>query len=803
MNNSPPQIILKIIDQIRAGELSNQESLVLDAIEQDASNKDHLFELAILCAQSNHLIDAELILKCLSLGAGSDIKILYNLGLLRSLSGNFHGAIDAYDLALQINPNDVDTLINKSSAYNDIKKYEHALNSANDAIKINPQIPEAWSNKGTALSNLNLFEESVTSFQEACRLNPLFFEAWLNQNLPLNRLERYDEALAVCDKAIRLQANSDKANSNKAITLNELKQYDQALIYFDKAITLNPNLAEYYFGKGVSLYKQKRYIEALNQHTKAISLNPAYAEAHYHKGLVLHELKRFSEALIAFNNATSINPHQFDYWFSKGVTCTELLQAEEARSYFDHALELNPDFYEALWANAFSYIPNILSEDEDLELLRHQFISELDKFNGLTSSKKIDASNKVVGLIQPFYLAYQDLNNKELLCQYGFVCNQLMHHWQLKHQVFPIAKKEAGKIKIGIVSSHIYDHSVWHAFTKGILINLDPNQFEIHVFYLGSVFDEETSLAKLKSTSFSSQESPLLAWTKLICEKNIEVLIYPEIGMHQLTAQLANLRLCDMQIAAWGHPETTGFPNIDHYLSADLYEPDSSDMYSENLIKLPNLGSCYYRLSVTPVQRAIDGLSFGGDAPILLCPGTPFKYNPKNDWMLIEIVKRLGQCRLVFFNHRTELSQALKSRLEEKFIAANLSIDDHIVFAPWLESDEFYHLMYQSSVFLDTVGFSGFNTAIQAIDCALPIVTKEGQFMRGRLAAGLLKRIGLSQLVATSDDEYIELAVKLVKDKEYRSEITKKMTEMRPLLYEDTSVIKALESFLIGKLRKF
>jgi predicted O-linked N-acetylglucosamine transferase (SPINDLY family) len=102
---------------------------------------------------------------------------------------------------------------------------------------------------------------------------------------------------------------------------------------------------------------------------------------------------------------------------------------------------------------------------------------------------------------------------------------------------------------------------------------------------------------------------------------------------------------------------------------------------------------------------------------------------------------------------------------------------------------------------LDTIGFSGFNTAIQAIDCALPIVTKEGQFMRGRLAAGLLKRMGLSQLVATSDHEYIELAVQLVKDKEYHSRITKKMTEMRSFLYEDTSVISALESFLKGNLR--
>jgi predicted O-linked N-acetylglucosamine transferase (SPINDLY family) len=224
-------------------------------------------------------------------------------------------------------------------------------------------------------------------------------------------------------------------------------------------------------------------------------------------------------------------------------------------------------------------------------------------------------------------------------------------------------------------------------------------------------------------------------------------------------------------------------------------------MYSEKLIKLPNLGSCYYKLPITPVQGEINGVSFESDTPILLCPGTPFKYNPKNDWILVEIVKRLGKCKLVFFNHRDDLSQILKSRFEEKFNAASLSIDDHIIFIPWLDSGKFYGLMHQSSVFLDTLGFSGFNTAIQAIDCALPIATKDGQFMRGRLAAGLLKRIGLSQLAVNSDYEYIDLAVKLVQDKEYRSEVIKKMTMTSPLLYEDISVVRALENFLLGKLR--
>ena len=53
---------------------------------------------------------------------------------------------------------------------------------------------------------------------------------------------------------------------------------------------------------------------------------------------------------------------------------------------------------------------------------------------------------------------------------------------------------------------------------------------------------------------------------------------------------------------------------------------------------------------------------------------------------------------------------------------------------------------------LDTLGFSGFNTAIQAVECGLPVVSREGEFMRGRLGSGILRRMGMEALVATSDD---------------------------------------------------
>jgi predicted O-linked N-acetylglucosamine transferase (SPINDLY family) len=99
-------------------------------------------------------------------------------------------------------------------------------------------------------------------------------------------------------------------------------------------------------------------------------------------------------------------------------------------------------------------------------------------------------------------------------------------------------------------------------------------------------------------------------------------------------------------------------------------------------------------------------------------------------------------------------------------------------------------------VFLDTIGFSGFNTALQAIECGLPVVAREGRFLRGRLASGLLKRLDLQELVTPTVADYAALAARLVRDHAYRENVRGRIAARRHLLYEDRAPILALEQFL-------
>jgi predicted O-linked N-acetylglucosamine transferase (SPINDLY family) len=180
----------------------------------------------------------------------------------------------------------------------------------------------------------------------------------------------------------------------------------------------------------------------------------------------------------------------------------------------------------------------------------------------------------------------------------------------------------------------------------------------------------------------------------------------------------------------------------------------------------------------------------------LICPGTPFKYAAEHDALLVAIARGVPAGKLIFFRGPpAALSRRWERRLRTAFERAGLDYERHVAFVPWQEPRVFRALLASADLYLDTLGFSGFNTALQAVRCGLPVVTREGRFMRGRLASGMLRHIGLDELVATSDAAYVELAVALANDQPRRQNLRELMRGARERLFEDDAPVRALEAF--------
>jgi protein O-GlcNAc transferase len=239
---------------------------------------------------------------------------------------------------------------------------------------------------------------------------------------------------------------------------------------------------------------------------------------------------------------------------------------------------------------------------------------------------------------------------------------------------------------------------------------------------------------------------------------------------------------------------------MDGYLSADGLEPaDAQANYTETLIRLPHLG-CHVRAEIAPSIDAAAVPVPEGSGPLLICPGTPFKYAPEHDSVLVRIARELGGCRMVFFTHGLpELSRRVQDRLAAAFAAGGLDAAVHVRVLDWLERPQFLGLLSRAHAMLDTIGFSGFNTALMAVQRGLPVVTCEGRFLRGRLASGILRRIGLDALIARDDAGYADLAVRVCRDPEFHAAARTRLADAHPLAFGDVAPVRALESVLLER----
>jgi predicted O-linked N-acetylglucosamine transferase (SPINDLY family) len=102
----------------------------------------------------------------------------------------------------------------------------------------------------------------------------------------------------------------------------------------------------------------------------------------------------------------------------------------------------------------------------------------------------------------------------------------------------------------------------------------------------------------------------------------------------------------------------------------------------------------------------------------------------------------------------------------------------------------------QCDVMLDSIGWSGGNTTLEALAQDLPVVTFQGELMRGRVSAGMLRMMGMPDTIGETIDGYVSLAVRIAKDPAWRAELRSRVIRDRQRLYRDRTCIVALEDFL-------
>jgi protein O-GlcNAc transferase len=225
--------------------------------------------------------------------------------------------------------------------------------------------------------------------------------------------------------------------------------------------------------------------------------------------------------------------------------------------------------------------------------------------------------------------------------------------------------------------------------------------------------------------------------------------------------------------------------------------PDGDAHYTERLVRLPGLSIHYTPpLDEGGVKQRV-ALGLRDDAIVYLCCQSLSKYLPRDDAVWPRIAARMPAAQFLFLSAPGGNGDAVfRTRLQRAFADAGLDWQRHCVLTPPVPHPEFPALLRAADVFLDSIGWSGCNSTLEAVACDLPVVTTPTALMRGRHSAAILTCMGLAHRVAAGVDAYVDQAVRLA-DSAERAAFVAELRAGRGRVFGDTAPVRALEDFLV------
>jgi protein O-GlcNAc transferase len=646
--------------------------------------------------------------------------------------------------------------------------------------------------------------EAEGLYRQVCTADPKHFAALHRLGIVAHQLGRPD-APDILARAVALRPEAAETHNDLGAVLGARGRFAEAAAAFERAVALRPDYAEAHANLGGALRRLGRTEQAIAHYERVAALTPNSAGAHNNVANALIELGRIDAALASYDKAVALAPEFVPAHYNRGVALRGQSRFAEAAVSFKRALALKPDFFAAKFAACMARLPIVYADEAEIARQRAAYETDLRALcMEVERAARPGDFADVVGAHQPFYLAYQGRNDRELQALYGaMICRIMAARYGPTALPGPPAAGEP--VRVGVVSGFLRRHSNWKIPISGWLGQLDRRRFMLFGYHTGGETDAETETAAGLCTRFEQGPLPIDGWRRAILDDAPHVLIYPEVGMDPVCAQLAAQRLAPVQCNAWGHPETSGFPSLDFFLSSDLMEPaDAQDNYTERLVRLPNLSIYYEPPAHAPVSVSRANLGLRPGATVYWCSQAIYKYLPQFDQVFPRIAREVNDCQFTFirFPGAAHVTDMFRRRLEVAFAAFGLKAADHCVVLPRLDQDQYAAAAACCDVALDSIGWSGCNSILECLAHDLPVVTLPGTLMRGRHAAAILEMMGVPDTIARTIDEYVSIAARLARDGEWRSQLRRGIAADRHRVYRDRACITALEDFLDAQARR-
>jgi protein O-GlcNAc transferase len=716
-----------------------------------------------------------------------------------ALGSNFLEAARRLRDVLQLDPRQPEAWLLLAQLAMQVGDHRGAVQTAEQTVELAPGNADAWYVLARAYKATDAVEAAIDCYRRALEIAPSNADVLTSLGVALRTAGRTREAIEAYRTALRLVPDHVMARNNLANALDEIAEKSA------EALELRVAVRSHLLGRtaalrneALALREQGRLSDARLVIHEALKIAPQNLELLMLAAGMASDLGRGSEALGCYEKAHEAAP---DDWRPLEAARRLAIVAgltQRARHYTDLVMQLRPS--DEVRVSSALALPAIMESHAAIARARCNYEAALDQY--LQEPLSVSDPFALIGTAS-FRLAYHGQNDRDLQIKAARLFQLAVPSLAFTAPHCRGRPRRSGRVRIGMLSRFLYRHSIGRT-TAGLVKEIDRRVFEVSLIRLApSPHDATTAFMRAAADRVVDIDvAKGLEWAReCLAALELDILFYQDIGMEPMSYFLSFARLAPIQCVSFGHPNTTGVPTVDYFISNTLYETDASPgQYSERLFLLKELPTLayYYRPEAGAQRKDRVGYGLPAEGTLYVCPQALFKLHPDFDALIAGILEsdKTGRVILVRGAGYEEWMDALRQR----FAGALPRVADRVLFVDGAPPDAFLDFLSHSDVILDTVHFNGMNSSLESFALGLPIVTLPTGLQRGRHTQAMYRQMGITELVARDAAEYIRTAVRLGTDRMFNHAMREAILGRNAALYEDASVVSEFERFFLTAL---
>lgn len=602
-------------------------------------------------------------------------------------------------------------------------------------------------------------------------------EAWNLSGVLAHQMGRHSEGIELLAHAISLREDEPVFYYNLATALLADERYKQAETCSRKCLELDPKHVLAWTVLGKALQSQDLLTEAGDCFEQCLQLAPNHSDAMEWLGVVRRSQDRHEEAILLFKEAIKQSPESTEALINLGITYYELGRYKEAETAYLAVIQKSPTHCGA-WNNLASHYMLFAQTTEAFECYRQ----------ALQHTPAEDPLHALVGSNYLYALNLTGASRADCFEAHTAIARMMPPE---QPQAFTNSKTIDRQLRIGYLSPDFRKHPLV-SFIEPILKNHSTSDFSIFGYANVKNVDHVTDRLQTRCTNWRSiygvSDQDAIA---MIMEDEIDILV--DLAGHTANNRMTLFaqRAAPVQVSMLGYLNTTGLGSMDYVVTDEVRDPPAEDkFYSESVVRLSKGGCCW-----TPPDNTPDIMP----PPVLerkhITFGSMHRPNKLTDETLrlwANVMNAVPNSRLLVFHNVLRKSEALQSHVLAGIRDAGVDLDR--VDVAWNDTAEYLMAYDEMDILLEATPWSSGTTALESLWQGVPIPTIYGRNPSGRATPSVLKRLGLDDLVAASEVEYVDIVAKLAANPERLSDLR---GGLRPLIEKTicnaTSFVQQLE----------